>query len=178
MFIFLSKKSIKNKFSVLDVFPFEFPFAPFSGMNPECFDAHGKFDYAGCPNDSIYNFTDSKGYYNPTANGKLSRYYHYFTSFDAYFATTKAQSITDIADVGYNDAFYMTPLFVNFTDIMSTLMFGNETTIGQICSYAKAWDNYFVNTLPGYCCLDAPYEANLWGETVSTNGCKWLFFVH
>jgi len=46
-------------------------------------------------------------------------------------------------------------------------LFGNGTTIGQVCSYAKGLESKKVETIPGFCCLDAPYEAQDWGQTVS-----------
>ena len=47
------------------------------------------------------------------------------------------------------------------------LVFGNKTTIGSVCSYSKALEEELVDNIPGFCCLDAPYESNNWGETVS-----------
>lgn len=52
------------------------------------------------------------------------------------------------------------------------LLYGNKTTIGQVCSYAKGLEvdsagESLVDGTPGFCCLDAPYESNAWGETVS-----------
>jgi hypothetical protein len=56
------------------------------------------------------------------------------------------------------------------------LLFGNKTTIGQVCAYAKGVEKTDeddvpeVNDVPGFCCLDAPYEAEsgqVWGEKVS-----------
>jgi len=52
------------------------------------------------------------------------------------------------------------------------LLYGNKTTIGQVCSYAKGLEvdsagESIVDGTPGFCCLDAPYESNAWGETVS-----------
>lgn len=47
------------------------------------------------------------------------------------------------------------------------LLLGSGTTIGQTCSYAKGLELKTVETVPGFCCLDAPYEAQDWGETVS-----------
>lgn len=169
MLIFLLKTIIRNKIYGPSNY---FPNIPFHGTNPECFDVHGKFDYVGCPNNVIYNVLEGKGYYIPTKDD--NSFYHIYSTFDEFFAKKKGAP----EDSPYKHPFYYTPVFVNFTDTMSTLLFGNETTIGQICSYAKALDDNVVNTLPGYCCLDAPYEANLWGETVSTNGCKCLLFVH
>ena len=47
------------------------------------------------------------------------------------------------------------------------LVFGNKTTIGSVCSYSRALEEELVDNIPGFCCLDAPYESNNWGETVS-----------
>ena len=54
-------------------------------------------------------------------------------------------------------------------DTSIALLFGNKTTIGQVCSYSKALEEGMVDNMPGFCCLDAPYEADAWGETVSDN---------
>ena len=48
------------------------------------------------------------------------------------------------------------------------LIFGNKTTIGQVCSFAQGLESATVNTIPGFCCLDAPYQSKEhWGEKVS-----------
>ena len=47
------------------------------------------------------------------------------------------------------------------------LIFGNQTTIGQICSFAQGLKNEVVDNVPGFCCLDAPYESLDWGEIYS-----------
>ena len=46
------------------------------------------------------------------------------------------------------------------------IIFGNGTTIGQVCSYARGLEAGTVEDLPGFCCLDAPYETQNWGEKV------------
>lgn len=46
------------------------------------------------------------------------------------------------------------------------LLFGNGTTIGQVCSYSKGLEEEVVEDVPGFCCMDAPYEADDWGEVV------------
>ena len=50
------------------------------------------------------------------------------------------------------------------------LVFGNKTTIGQVCSFAKGLASKTVTTIPGFCCLDAPYQSKIeeWGEKVSS----------
>ena len=62
-------------------------------------------------------------------------------------------------------------------DTSIALIFGNKTTIGQVCSYARglegiAQQTNTVNSLPGFCCLDAPYESQIWGEKVRRSA--WL----
>jgi len=55
---------------------------------------------------------------------------------------------------------------------MADLLFGDETSIGQVSSYADALvdESSGVDDLPGYCCLDVPIETKYWGEQVrSTN---------
>jgi hypothetical protein len=48
------------------------------------------------------------------------------------------------------------------------LIFGNKTTIGQVCSFAQGLESKTVNKIPGFCCLDAPYQSiEHWGEKVS-----------
>ncbi len=58
-------------------------------------------------------------------------------------------------------------------DIFDTpiaLVFGNKTTIGQVCSFAKGLASKNVTNIPGFCCLDAPYQSKIeeWGEKVSS----------
>ena len=54
-----------------------------------------------------------------------------------------------------------------FFDNSIALLFGNGTTIGQVCSYSRGLEEELVNEVPGFCCLDAPYQSKNWGETVS-----------
>ena len=61
-----------------------------------------------------------------------------------------------------------------FFDESIALLFGNSTTIGQVCAYSRGLASQTVEGTPGFCCLDAPYEANEWGETVSMNICQIL----
>ena len=53
-------------------------------------------------------------------------------------------------------------------DTSIALVFGNKTTIGQVCSFAKGLTSTIVSSIPGFCCLDAPYQskAEEWGEKV------------
>ena len=55
-------------------------------------------------------------------------------------------------------------------DTSIALVFGNKTTIGQVCSFAKGLKSNAVTNIPGFCCLDAPYQSKLeyWGEKVSS----------
>ena len=55
-------------------------------------------------------------------------------------------------------------------DSSIALVFGNKTTIGQVCSFAQGLTSGTVTQIPGFCCLDAPYEINgaEWGEKVSS----------
>ena len=55
-------------------------------------------------------------------------------------------------------------------DSSIALIFGNKTTIGQVCSFAKGLMTNTLTKLPGFCCLDAPYQSKLdeWGEKVSS----------
>jgi hypothetical protein len=54
-------------------------------------------------------------------------------------------------------------------DSSVALVFGNKTTIGQVCSFAKGLQSNTVTNIPGFCCLDAPYQSKIdeWGEKVS-----------
>ena len=52
-------------------------------------------------------------------------------------------------------------------DTSIALIFGNKTTIGQVCSYTRGLEDGTVDDLPGFCCLDAPYQTKPeWGEKV------------
>ena len=51
-------------------------------------------------------------------------------------------------------------------DTSIALVFGNKTTIGQVCSFARGLEDDTVDDVPGFCCLDAPYESQDWGEKV------------
>ena len=55
-------------------------------------------------------------------------------------------------------------------DASIALVFGNKTTIGQVCSFAKGLKSSTVTNIPGFCCLDAPYQSKIeyWGEKVSS----------
>lgn len=51
-------------------------------------------------------------------------------------------------------------------DASVALFFGNKTTIGQVCAYANGLEENLVDDVPGFCCLDAPYQSKDWGEKV------------
>ena len=51
-------------------------------------------------------------------------------------------------------------------DASIAAIFGEKTSLGQVCSYAQGLKDGNVTTVPGFCCLDAPYEADYWGELV------------
>ena len=55
-------------------------------------------------------------------------------------------------------------------DTAIALVFGNKTTVGQVCSFAKGLASKNVTNIPGFCCLDAPYQSKIeeWGEKVSS----------
>eukprot|EP00979_Chaetoceros_neogracilis_P006713 scaffold1372_cov289-Chaetoceros_neogracile.AAC.17 len=55
----------------------------------------------------------------------------------------------------------------SFLDASIAAIFGEKTSIGQVCSYAQGLKDGNVTTVPGFCCLDAPYEADYWGELYS-----------
>jgi hypothetical protein len=54
----------------------------------------------------------------------------------------------------------------SFLDASIAAIFGEKTSIGQVCSFAQGLKDDNVITVPGFCCLDAPYEADYWGELV------------
>ena len=60
----------------------------------------------------------------------------------------------------------------SFLDASIAAIFGEKTSIGQVCAYAQGLKDEDVTTVPGFCCLDAPYEATYWGELV-----RYIYFV-
>ena len=62
--------------------------------------------------------------------------------------------------------FFKKGLDLTSLDISIALIFGNKTTIGQVCSFANGLREGTVDDVPGFCCLDAPYESTEWGEKV------------
>ena len=61
-------------------------------------------------------------------------------------------------------------LNMDIFDVAIALVFGNKTTIGQVCSFAKGLASNTETNIPGFCCLDAPYQSKIeeWGEKVSS----------
>mmetsp|Transcript_7547 Transcript_7547/g.9862 ORF Transcript_7547/g.9862 Transcript_7547/m.9862 type:complete len:849 (+) Transcript_7547:78-2624(+) len=56
-------------------------------------------------------------------------------------------------------------LYRSSLDTSISLVFGTKTTVGQVCAYARGLKDGTVDDLPGFCCLDAPYEqTDDWGE--------------
>jgi hypothetical protein len=55
-------------------------------------------------------------------------------------------------------------------DVASALVFGNGTSVGEICSIADAVTANNESTIPGYCCIDAPLASSdqNWGSKVSS----------
>ncbi|KAL3784268.1 hypothetical protein ACHAW5_005992, partial [Stephanodiscus triporus] len=64
------------------------------------------------------------------------------------------------------DDWYDKGLDINSLDTSIALIFGNKTTIGQVCSFVKGLKEKTVEDVPGFCCLDAPYSSSDWGEKV------------
>ena len=61
-------------------------------------------------------------------------------------------------------------------DTSIALIFGNQTTVGQVCAYARGLEDGTVDDMPGFCCLDAPYESIDWGEKVrKIANCYWKY---
>ncbi|KAL3786294.1 hypothetical protein ACHAW5_001907 [Stephanodiscus triporus] len=58
-------------------------------------------------------------------------------------------------------------LDITSLDTSIALIFGNKTTIGQVCSFVKGLKEKTVEDVPGFCCLDAPYSSSDWGEKFS-----------
>ena len=64
------------------------------------------------------------------------------------------------------DDYFEQGLDINSLDNSIALIFGNKTTIGQVCSFVKGLKERTVVDVPGFCCLDAPYSSSDWGEKV------------
>jgi hypothetical protein len=75
--------------------------------------------------------------------------------------------LTDDCKMQLRAQFYET---MDMFDSSIALVFGNKTTIGQVCSFAKGLKSKTVTNIPGFCCLDAPYQSKIeeWGEKVSS----------
>lgn len=70
---------------------------------------------------------------------------------------------------GVKRSFYDKKVTRTALDDSLALIFGNRTTVGQVCSYASGLkkSNADLSSVPGFCCMDAPYEADYWGELFS-----------
>ena len=59
---------------------------------------------------------------------------------------------------------------INLDNAME-LVFGDKPSVGAVCIYAeearKPADERKEDFLPGYCCLDSPFETDPWGYEVS-----------
>jgi hypothetical protein len=66
-----------------------------------------------------------------------------------------------------------TPVIVEM-DTASKLVFGKETSVGEICGIAEAVEDSALNaTIPGSCCLDTPFSSEkTWGTEVSLLLCS------
>ena len=64
------------------------------------------------------------------------------------------------------DDYFKQGLDITSLDTSIALIFGNKTTIGQVCSFVKGLRERTVVDVPGFCCLDAPYKTFDWGEKV------------
>lgn len=94
-------------------------------------------------------------------NDLFDAQYKYFkkcttTDCQSYFEKLKTQ----------NDDYFKKGLNITSLDTSIALIFGKKTTIGQVCSFAKGLKKKTVDDVPGFCCLDAPYESTEWGEKV------------
>jgi hypothetical protein len=86
-------------------------------------------------------------------------------------SNTPAGYLTTIAELQTRQAdFFDTGLSMDSIDKSISLVFGDKTTIGQVCAYSKGLTSIpkTVVDIPGFCCLDAPYKARTeeWGEKV------------
>lgn len=105
---------------------------------------------------------DNTGYGNP---GEID-------DTEVYCCTdTPAGYLTNIEELQTRQAdFFDTGLSMDSIDKSISLVFGDKTTIGQVCAYSKGLTstNKIVVDIPGFCCLDAPYKARdeEWGEKV------------
>mmetsp|Transcript_2549 Transcript_2549/g.3954 ORF Transcript_2549/g.3954 Transcript_2549/m.3954 type:complete len:1065 (-) Transcript_2549:183-3377(-) len=154
-------------------------------INNEGIDIHGKI--IANKLDEIFQYTkvgDNGGIIGVSGTPELSQDLKNFLA-EAYFTD---QSIDDLiaffSDCDEEDEplcqaileLFLAPLRDNFfnngldrksLDTSIALVFGNKTTIGQVCSFAKGLEDDTVDDIPGFCCLDAPYESQEWGEKYS-----------
>eukprot|EP00581_Thalassiosira_minuscula_P005786 CAMPEP_0183744146 /NCGR_PEP_ID=MMETSP0737-20130205/65580_1 /TAXON_ID=385413 /ORGANISM="Thalassiosira miniscula, Strain CCMP1093" /LENGTH=2327 /DNA_ID=CAMNT_0025979781 /DNA_START=237 /DNA_END=7220 /DNA_ORIENTATION=- len=81
------------------------------------------------------------------------------------------EKLADLQEL--KDSFVARGLTRDQLDASIALTLGNSTSIGQVCAYSKGLkdDNIDLDNIPGFCCLDAPYENTKpfegWGETFS-----------
>ena len=114
-----------------------FPFNPLTGINDGCADNHGHLG-DDCRDHRRFTFAD-----------------YQLRSFSQRFEN--GYVFDEIEDI-HTDISSMTT--------MADLLFGTETSIGQVCAYARALEDGDVTDLPGYCCLDVPVDTIYWGEQV------------
>jgi hypothetical protein len=68
--------------------------------------------------------------------------------------------------VGENQDFFSASPSVEKLQTATELVFGGNPSIGFVCGVAEAVIRDDAS-LPGYCCLDAPYQVDPWGSAVS-----------
>lgn len=144
------------------------------------------FTYVDVPVGTILGLTSAADNFTTEMKGYLAQAYYFVDVIDqiieffdrcpfpslieAVCSAIKARFVKIAED--YNPKFQSTSL-----DSSISLLFGNGTTIGQVCSFAKGLEENTVQDLPGWCCLDAPYQSKIWGEKVrkSATFCKGVF---
>jgi len=82
---------------------------------------------------------------------------HFIYSYSQFFGDAQLDNTFEIDDIEAS---------IYSMNNMADLLFGEETTVGQVCAYAGALENDVVTDLPGYCCLDYPIDTKYWGEQV------------
>ena len=100
--------------------------------------------------------------YPEGCGGNMKKDYDYCYS---PFCSQQKERLEDIRNGLSNEGISSSTFF----DESIALLFGNGTTVGQVCAYARALtaNPPEVDNIPGFCCLDAPYQADDWGEIVS-----------
>uniref|UniRef100_A0A7S4M8E9 Uncharacterized protein n=1 Tax=Odontella aurita TaxID=265563 RepID=A0A7S4M8E9_9STRA len=104
----------------------------------------------------------AKAYFNDQGIDILIKYYE--DRDDCSFCKSVVEDyLKPLRDKFFNLGFDRSSL-----DTSIALIFGNKTTIGQVCSYARGLEDNTVDDLPGFCCLDAPYQVEPeWGKKYS-----------